>query len=307
MLRTVTLALLALVLSTSAASAQEPTPLPAAPGSEAEPNDTPETATPISDGGRIRATRASNDVDLYSFTAEAGDRVFATVMTAASVSGDSRLALLGPDGTELESDNDNGSFQANSSSIAGTTVAAGGTYRLRVDAPGGTTRLAPYDVVLDVQSGAPAAEVEPNNGQETVQLLRDTRLVSGTKGANDFDLHGLELGSRTATTASSIPARPTSGSAARLRPAAADPSPPSRPAARAKAASRPTSTAHTRRTARRTSCRRRSRSRAAPGRSTPPGRCGTSSRARAMTTSRSPSRRTAAPIRDPCSSRQVAT
>ena len=44
-----------------------------------------------------------------------------------------------------------------------------------------------------------------------------------------------------------------------------------RAAPRAPAASRPTSTAGTSRTARRTSCRRRSRSRAAPGRSTPPG------------------------------------
>ena len=156
MLRTVTLALLALLLSAGVASAQEPTPLPAAPGSEAEPNDAPETATPISDGGRIRATRTPNDLDLYSFTAEAGDRVFAAVITAASGAADSRLALLGPDGqTVIESDNDNGTLQAQSSSIAGAPIPAAGTYYLRVDAPAAGTVLVPYDVLLDVQTVDP--------------------------------------------------------------------------------------------------------------------------------------------------------
>jgi hypothetical protein len=194
MLRTVILALLALLLSASAASAQEPTPLPAAPGSEAEPNDTPETATPISDGGRIRATRTPDDVDLYSFTAAAGDRVYATVVTAASQSSDSRLALLGPDGSELESDDDDGTFRADSSSLAGTTAPVSGTYHLRVDSPRAGTRLAPYDVLLEVQSGAATTEVEPNNGPQTMQPLGDARLVSGTKAANDFDVYALELG-----------------------------------------------------------------------------------------------------------------
>ena len=147
MLRTVTLALLALLLTASAASAQEPTPLPAPPGSEAEPNQTPETATPIAAGERIRALRTPGDVDHYRFTADAGDRVFATVMTAGSTSTDSRLALLGADGeTVLEADNDNGTLAAQSSSIAGATIPAAGTYYLRVDAPAGTTQLLPYDL-----------------------------------------------------------------------------------------------------------------------------------------------------------------
>ena len=87
MSRVLTIALLALLLTAGTASAQDaqPTPLPAAPGSEAlEPNDTPETATPIAAGERIRATRTTDDVDLYRFTAEAGDRVFAAVITAAA-------------------------------------------------------------------------------------------------------------------------------------------------------------------------------------------------------------------------------
>ncbi len=193
MLRTVTLALLALLLTASAASAQEPTPLPAPPGSEAEPNQTPPTATPIAAGERIRALRTVGDVDHYRFAAGAGDRVFATVMTAGSTSSDSRLALLGADGeTVLEADNDNGTLAAQSSSIAGATIPAAGTYYLRVDAPAGTTELLPYDLLLDVQSGDPIPEVEPN-GQNR-QPLEGDRFVSGTKAADDTDLYGLELG-----------------------------------------------------------------------------------------------------------------
>ncbi len=114
MVRTLALALLALLLSAATASAEDamPTALPAAPGTEAEPNDTTATATPIEAGERIRAPRTVGDVDHYRFTAEAGDRVFAAALTSGSVaSSDSQLALLGSDGTTvLESDDDDGSF-----------------------------------------------------------------------------------------------------------------------------------------------------------------------------------------------------
>ncbi|HEX5782457.1 MAG TPA: proprotein convertase P-domain-containing protein [Solirubrobacteraceae bacterium] len=191
-MRTVLLALLALLLTAGSAFAQEPTPLPAPAGSEGEPNETPETATPIEAGERIRATRTNDDVDLYRFTAEVGDRVFAAVITLASQSGDSRLALLGSDGqTVLEADNDNGTLSAGSSSIAGATIPAAGTYYLRVDATG-DVELLPYDVLLDVQAGDPAAEVEPNG--QTRQPLEGDRFVSGTTAVDDHDLFGLELG-----------------------------------------------------------------------------------------------------------------
>ena len=193
MLRTVTLALLALLLSASSASAQEPTPLPAPPGSEAEPNQTPGTATPIEAGERIRALSPTGDVDHYRFTADAGDRVFATVITAASPQGDSRLALIGTDGqTVIEADNDDGTLQVNSSSIAGATIPTAGTYYLRVDAPVATTQLMPYDLLLDVQTGDPKPEVEPNG--TTPQPLGGDRFVSGTTAVDDHDFFGLELG-----------------------------------------------------------------------------------------------------------------
>ena len=197
MVRTLTLALLALFLFAGTASAEDamPTALPAPPGTEAEPNGTPATATPIEPGERIRAPRTSGDVDHYRFTAEAGDRVFAAVVTSGSVgSPDPELALLGSDGTTvLESDDDNGSFGAVSSSIAGTTIPASGTYYLRVDGSAeAANQFLPYDLALDVHSGEPAPEVEPND--QAAQPLGDDRLVSGTKAPNEHDLYTIELG-----------------------------------------------------------------------------------------------------------------
>ena len=199
MVRTLALALLALLLSAATASAEDamPTALPAAPGTEAEPNDTTATATPIEAGERIRAPRTVGDVDHYRFTAEAGDRVFAAVVTSVSVgSPDSELALLGSDGTTvLESDDDNGSFGTVSSSIAGTTIPASGTYYLRVDgSAGAANQFLPYDLVLDVHSGEPTPEVEPNDEASNAQPLGVDRLVSGTKAPNERDLYTIELG-----------------------------------------------------------------------------------------------------------------
>jgi hypothetical protein len=75
-----------------------PTPLPAVPGSESEPNDSAATASPIQSGERIRANlTAAGDVDYYGFTAVAGERVFANTVTAGSADGsasDTVLTLL---------------------------------------------------------------------------------------------------------------------------------------------------------------------------------------------------------------------
>ena len=81
-----------LTAGTASAADLQPTALPAAPGSEAEPNDSTGTATPIEPGERIRADVSAGDVDRYRFTAEAGERVFATVMTLGSTNGLDRLA-----------------------------------------------------------------------------------------------------------------------------------------------------------------------------------------------------------------------
>ena len=62
-----------LTAGTALAADPQPTPLPAPPGSAAEPNGTAATATPIDAGERIRAEMTAGDVDRYCFTAAAGD------------------------------------------------------------------------------------------------------------------------------------------------------------------------------------------------------------------------------------------
>ena len=90
---------------------------------EVEPNGTSATATPL--GGTnvvaLGAVYAPADVDFYSFTATANDRVYVAVQTLfdASASGDSLLDVLDTDGsTVLENDPNDGTFNASSSSIA---------------------------------------------------------------------------------------------------------------------------------------------------------------------------------------------
>jgi predicted dehydrogenase len=135
-MRTALLALAILLVSAASASAEDarPTPFAAPPGVESEPNGTVETASEIVSGERVRASSFPvGDVDHYRFTAEAGDRVFAATMTLASASGsnDSRLRLLGSDGTTLiEEDDDDGSLGPLSSTIAGAEIPAAGTYYL---------------------------------------------------------------------------------------------------------------------------------------------------------------------------------
>ncbi|PTL59204.1 pre-peptidase C-terminal domain-containing protein [Paraconexibacter algicola] len=163
-----------------------PTALPALPGAEVEPNGTAATATPITPGTRVRASAVPvADVDVYRFTARTGDRVMAAVLTSGSAGSvpDSELRLLASDGTTvLELDDDNGTFAALSSSISGAIIPADGTYYLRVEP---TTKVVnpgtmrPYDLYLDVRSGAPTPEVEGNDSVATANAF--TGYVSGAR------------------------------------------------------------------------------------------------------------------------------
>lgn len=116
---------------------------------EVEPNDSPAQATPIAPGVVRGSLFPANDWDYYSFSATAGDRLYALTMTSASASSstDSVLELYGPDGTTLiEHDNDDGSFSSNASSIAGAVLPTTGTYYLRVRHNQATGQLFPYDL-----------------------------------------------------------------------------------------------------------------------------------------------------------------
>jgi uncharacterized repeat protein (TIGR01451 family) len=155
--------------------------------SEVEPNGTTATATPLVGTNLVvRANLFPNgDIDFYSFTADAGDKVYAAAMTSFSAgnSTDSQITLLASDGTTvLEFDDDNGSFAGLSSSIAGTTIPTNGTYYIKVnDFTAGTTSERPYELHLRIQSGAPTLEVEPNDTPATATPLPANGWVSGAR------------------------------------------------------------------------------------------------------------------------------
>ncbi len=164
---------------------------------EVEPNDAPASATPIaSSSARLRGDIFPNgDVDWYAFIANAGDRVYAATMTSFSASGstDSVLTLFAPDGsTVLEEDDNDGTFGGNASTIAGTVLLEGGIHYLRVRHFNATTQLRPYDLYLQVRSGSPAAEVEPNS--PAPQPMPESGWASGAiTPAADTDLYSFDL------------------------------------------------------------------------------------------------------------------
>src|SRR5262245_7689081 len=90
-------------------------------GSESEPNNAAAMATPITKDGVITASVFPvADVDLFSFNAVAGERVYAATATAfAAPAADTLMDLVGSDGTTvIETDNDNGALGASASSLA---------------------------------------------------------------------------------------------------------------------------------------------------------------------------------------------
>jgi hypothetical protein len=108
---------------------------------------------------------------------------------------DSELVLFQPDGiTALETDNDDGSFGATSSSIAGATIPAAGTYYLRVRYNASTTlTIHPYRLYFQLRSGSPTAETEANDTFPG-QALPAGGWVSGATGSTtDLDFYSLNL------------------------------------------------------------------------------------------------------------------
>lgn len=168
-----------------------------------EPNGTFGTASPLGAAPNVVVKGnlfPNGDIDFYSFTATAGDRVYAAAMTSwsAGSSTDSQLTLLASDGTTtIEFDDDNGSFASFSSSIAGATIPSTGTYFLKVnDFTAGTTTERPYELHLQVQSGVPTPEVEGNDTPVTANALPANGWVSGTRdpaAATEQDWYSLAL------------------------------------------------------------------------------------------------------------------
>lgn len=170
-------------------------------GTEIEPNDTFMTATNLP-GSEVKirgGVFGNGDLDWFRFTAAAGARVYAAVMTSysSSASTDSQLRIFGSDGTTLiEFDEDDGSLGGLSSSIAGATLAVGGTYYVQVKHFSATNTLRPYELYLSVQNGAPTPEVEPNDTQATANPLPASGWVSGARNpavATEQDWYSMTL------------------------------------------------------------------------------------------------------------------
>ena len=177
--------------------AGNPGEVPMAQGfvAEVEPNGTSATATPLTGTNVVgQGTNIpASDVDFWSFSAAAGDRVYAAVMTSASPgSVNSILDVIASDGTTvLETDLDDGTFGATSSSIAGTLIPSPGTYYLRVR-ENTTATIRPYHLHFQLQSGAPVPETEPNDAAP--QPLPASGWVSGsTSAVSDVDRYSINL------------------------------------------------------------------------------------------------------------------
>ena len=166
---------------------------------ETEPNDLLAQATPLTGNDVVLLGNVYpvGDVDLFSFTAGAGDRVYVATMTSFAASLDSTIDVLGTNGTTvLENDVDNGSLGTSAGNIAGTTLPAAGTYYIRVRSgtTGATANIRPYHLHVRVQSGAPDAEVEPNDTAATAQPLPASGWITGaTSALTDQDFYSLEL------------------------------------------------------------------------------------------------------------------
>ena len=166
---------------------------------ETEPNPTVAQATPIV--GRNVVFKGHlfplSDVNVSSFTAAAGDRVYVAPQSASSpnINHDTLITVLGSDGTTVIEQDDTNGFFGSSSSIAGALLPAAGTYFVRV-APGvNSGQVLPYHLHFQLRSGVPLAEVEPNDQiPQSFQAGAESGWVSGsTTSGTDVDLYAISL------------------------------------------------------------------------------------------------------------------
>jgi len=160
--------------------------------SETEPNDTPGTANLLNLTSSpcaiiSAAINPSGDVDYFTFTAPAGSNIWIETDTGgaqdgASTSRDTVIDLLAADGmTVIESDDDDGTGNGGdqtieatvASLIGGRTLAAGGTYFIRVTAFGGEAPVIinPYRLFVVLTNTAATAEVEANDTAATANPI----------------------------------------------------------------------------------------------------------------------------------------
>ncbi len=165
---------------------------------ETDGNDTPATATPLSgtDGVVQGTIFPGGDNDYYSFTATAGDLLYAATMTSfdAASSNDTLVGVYAADGTTLiEEDGDNGVMAGTSSALAGVPLTAGGTYYLRVrHQTSATSTIRPYHLHWTIRTGAADAESEPNDDPTTAPAGL-TWVTGSLSAAADLDFYPITL------------------------------------------------------------------------------------------------------------------
>lgn len=165
-------------------------------GEESEPNNTLATADLLGGAeGKIKGhVFPGADIDYFAITVPANSRVYAAVMTGFSTGFNSILELRDSSDAVLEADLDDGSFGTTSSSIAGYSIPAAGTYYLRVR-ENATSTICPYFLYYAIKSaGDLGVETEPNNTTGTPSPLPFSGSVSAAiDPAADVDFYSVSL------------------------------------------------------------------------------------------------------------------
>jgi hypothetical protein len=181
---------------------------PFCPGNDAEieANDTPGGATPLTLTETTRGVygeiNPAGDVDYFSFTATAGQRLWLAIDTGVpalpgSTTRDSVVEVYAPGGALLERDDDDGTgngrgttvFSGEASLIAGLPLASSGTYLIRVSAQAPTAVLRPYSLIAALGANTAVAESEPNDTPASAQLLPGGRVAGSLSGPGDVDYY----------------------------------------------------------------------------------------------------------------------
>jgi len=158
-----------------------------------EPNDSAAQAAPISVGDTIRGTICPGwDVDFYTFTAQAGDRLAFDVDAKASGSAlDAYLFLLDSDGTSELAENDDEILFQVQDPLLGYLVPRDGTYYLKLrawDHPAGTGA---YTLTISADTAPPAVRL--SDPAENGYLPRGRATVTAQASDNGSGVQRVEF------------------------------------------------------------------------------------------------------------------
>jgi Ca2+-binding RTX toxin-like protein len=168
------------------------------PIAESEPNNASAEADALAGGQCFvvgsGAISPVTDADYWSFSATTGATAWAFVDPAAAT--DSLLTLFGPDGTQIEVDNNDGvgnggdeTVEAPLASAIGGAALASGTHSLSVTENLNDEVIDPYRLFLAVPAAPPTPEAEPNDTSTQANTITGCpEVFSGTiSSGSDLD------------------------------------------------------------------------------------------------------------------------